>query len=184
MGRPRKFNREGVLEKAIPVFWRNGYAGTSIQDLEAATGVNKSGLYTEFEGKEDLFVAALGHYLQHREGAELLLAEPLGWDNIQAFLLQAPSCAPDQPGCFSINSMRELAMLPAPVAGATHQARQHVYDLLRPNVAAERPRMDVDAVCELIWVFFSGICIELNLPRGVSRHTDTVANFMVMLRAV
>ena len=54
MARPRKFSREGVLEKALPVFWKHGFADASLQELEKATGVNKSGLYSEFSGKEEL----------------------------------------------------------------------------------------------------------------------------------
>jgi TetR/AcrR family transcriptional regulator, copper-responsive repressor len=42
-----------VLEKAIRVFWKRGFPDTSVQDLERATGVNKSGLYSEFRDKED-----------------------------------------------------------------------------------------------------------------------------------
>ena len=52
MGRPKSFSREEVLEKAMPVFWKHGFADTSLQELEQATGVNKSGLYTEFRGRK------------------------------------------------------------------------------------------------------------------------------------
>jgi hypothetical protein len=45
IGQPKNFNREGVLEKALPVFWRRGFADASLHELEKATGVNKSGLY-------------------------------------------------------------------------------------------------------------------------------------------
>ena len=55
MGRPKNFSREEVLQKAIPLFWRRGFADTSLQDLEKATGVNKSGLYSEFASKEEIF---------------------------------------------------------------------------------------------------------------------------------
>jgi len=37
MGRPKNFSREGVLEKALPVFWKHGFANTSLQELEKAT---------------------------------------------------------------------------------------------------------------------------------------------------
>src|SRR5260221_9258499 len=77
MGRPRKFSREGVLQKALPVFWKYGFARTTLPDLERATGVNKSGLYAEFESKEALFLACLRHYLDTRNGGALLMAEPL-----------------------------------------------------------------------------------------------------------
>jgi len=62
MGRRKLFTREDVLNKTIPVFWKHGLAETSVQDLEHATGVRKSGLYAEFKDKEDLFVASIRQY--------------------------------------------------------------------------------------------------------------------------
>src|SRR5271163_4969381 len=113
MGRPRKFSREGVLKRALPVFWKYGFARTTLPDLEQATGVNKSGLYAEFEDKEALFLACLRYYLGTRKSRVLLTAEPLGWRNIERFLEEAPNRAFDQRGCFVVNSMRELDGLPA-----------------------------------------------------------------------
>jgi AcrR family transcriptional regulator len=63
MGRQENFTREAVLEKALPVFCRVGFAEASLHELEQATGVNKSGLYAEFKDKEDLFVQSLRYYL-------------------------------------------------------------------------------------------------------------------------
>jgi AcrR family transcriptional regulator len=59
MGRPKNFTRDAVLEKALLVFWRRGFADASLHELELATGVNKSGLYAEFKDKEDLFMQSL-----------------------------------------------------------------------------------------------------------------------------
>jgi|SRR5215469_7596163 len=64
MGGGRNINREEVLTKTIPVFWKRGFVDTKIEDLEEATGVNKSGLYSEFSSKE-IFVERLKHYLRH-----------------------------------------------------------------------------------------------------------------------
>jgi AcrR family transcriptional regulator len=90
MGRPKNFSREEVLEKAMPVLWKHGFADTSLQELERATGVNKSGLYTEFRDKEDLFVAWLRHYLESQGKRGLLTKEPLGWKNVETFLKNGP----------------------------------------------------------------------------------------------
>ena len=183
MGRPRKFSREGVLQKAMPVFWKYGFARTTLPDLEQATGVNKSGLYAEFESKEALFLACLRHYLDTRESGALLTAEPLGWGNIERFLEEAPSCSLDQRGCFFVNSMRELDCLPP-------EARQLIVDgsaklkkLFRANIAFEKPNMNVNSLCELISPFFSGICIEANLNPDRKRARRKIRNFMRMLRA-
>src|SRR6202790_4867067 len=90
MGRPKSFSRGEVLEKAMPVFWKHGFADTSLQELERATGVNKSGLYSEFRDKEDLFVACLRHYLESQAKRGLLTKEPLGWKNVETFLKNGP----------------------------------------------------------------------------------------------
>jgi AcrR family transcriptional regulator len=183
MGRPRKFSREGVLQKALPVFWKYGFARTTLPDLEQATGVNKSGLYAEFESKEALFVACLRHYLDTRTGGALLTAEPLGWGNIERFLEEAPSCAFDQRGCFFVNSMRELDCLPAEARKVIADGSAKLKQLLRANVAIENPKIDVKSVCELISVFFSGICIEANLNPDRKRARRKIRDFMQMLRA-
>src|SRR5260370_8434468 len=133
MGRPRKFSREGVLQKAMPVFWKYGFARTTLPDLEQATGVNKSGLYTEFESKEALFLACLRHYLNTRESGALLMAEPLGWGNIERFLEEAPSCALDQRGCFSVNSMRGPDGLPPYTPQVNAAAPSHLNESLAPT---------------------------------------------------
>ena len=183
MGRPKKFSREGVLQKALPVFWKYGFARTTLPDLEQATGVNKSGLYAEFDSKEALFLACLRHYLDTRNGGALLKAEPLGWGNIERFLEEAPSCALDQRGCFSVNSMRELEGLPAEARKVIADGRAKLKRLLRANIASENPQMSVDALCELISAFFSGICIEANLNANRTRARRKIKDFMRMIRA-
>src|ERR1700689_1256556 len=113
MARPKNFSREGVLEKALPLFWKHGFADASLQELEKATEVNKSGLYAEFSGKEELFLESLRYYLDRMPQLALLVVEPLGWGNIEQFLKLGPRNAEGQKGCFAISSMRELAISPA-----------------------------------------------------------------------
>jgi AcrR family transcriptional regulator len=183
MGRPRQFSRDGVLAKALPVFWKYGFARATLPDIELATGVNKSGLYAEFESKDELFLACLKHYFSTRTGGALLVAEPLGWDNIQKFLEQAPTCTLDQKGCFSVNSMRELTCLPPEARKLIMENRQRLKRSLKVNIAAESPKMDIDAVCDLVSVFLSGLCIEANLNSDRSHLRQKIESFMQMLRA-
>src|ERR1700719_2325648 len=133
MGRPKKFNREGVLDRAIPVFWKQGFANTTVQDLEQATGVNKSGLYAEFKDKEDLFLASLERYIQ-THGAEILIAQPLGWGNIETFLRLGMGCDGGERGCFAVNSMREVAGLPAAARETISSSQQTLTRLLIKNI--------------------------------------------------
>jgi AcrR family transcriptional regulator len=58
-GRPRSFDPDEVLDKARAVFWNQGYAATSLDDLAAATGLNRPSLYAAFGDKHGLYMAAL-----------------------------------------------------------------------------------------------------------------------------
>jgi AcrR family transcriptional regulator len=58
-GRPRSFDPDQVLDRARAVFWNLGYAATSLDDLAAATGLNRPSLYAAFGDKRALYVAAL-----------------------------------------------------------------------------------------------------------------------------
>ena len=181
MGRPKNFSREEVLEKATPVFWTHGFSDTSLQDLERATGVNKSGLYTEFRDKEDLFVACLRHYLESQEKRGLLTKEPLGWKNVEAFLKNGPLNKGELQGCFSVNSMREFAILPDEAYGVVTRNRALLQHLLAMNIEAEEPKMAPSAIAEMVLSFFSGLCIERNLKSGKASSTRKIENFMTAL---
>jgi AcrR family transcriptional regulator len=182
MGRPRNFSREDVLERALPVFWRHGFSDTSLQDLERATGVNKSGLYTEFRDKEDLFVACLRHYLESQGKRGLLTKEPLGWKNVETFLKNGPLNKGEQQGCFSVNSMREFAILPDEAYGVVTENRALLQRLLAMNIGAEKTSMAPSAIAEMVLSFFSGLCIERNLKSGKASSTRKIENFMTALR--
>jgi AcrR family transcriptional regulator len=182
MGRPKGFNREEVLEKAMPVFWKHGFADTSLQDLERATGVNKSGLYTEFRDKEDLFMACLRHYLESQGKRGLLTKEPLGWKNIENFLKNGPLYKGEQQGCFSVNSMREFAILPDEAYAVVTENRALVERLLAMNIETEKTKMAPSAIAEMVLSYFSGLCIERNLKSGKSSSTRKIKSFMTALR--
>lgn len=86
-GRPRTFDEDEALERAVEVFWRQGYEGTSITDLTTAMGVNKPSLYAVYGGKADLFRRVVAHYAQHDMAyAQAALEEPTALDVVRRFL--------------------------------------------------------------------------------------------------
>ncbi len=62
MARPKEFDPDEALEKAMQTFWAQGYHDTSVRDLVRSTGVNQYGLYSTFNDKHGLFLAALDRY--------------------------------------------------------------------------------------------------------------------------
>ncbi|MFE1803079.1 MULTISPECIES: TetR/AcrR family transcriptional regulator [unclassified Streptomyces] len=64
IGRPRGFDTEEALERAMRVFWEQGYEGASLTDLTSAMGITRTSMYAAFGNKEDLFRKALERYTE------------------------------------------------------------------------------------------------------------------------
>ncbi|MEM5387644.1 TetR/AcrR family transcriptional regulator [Paraburkholderia phymatum] len=62
-GRPREFDLDHTIERAMQVFWTRGYQATSLPDLMQATGLSRGSLYAAFGDKHGLFLLALDHYI-------------------------------------------------------------------------------------------------------------------------
>ncbi len=114
MGRPKKYDREAVLDRAMQAFWRNGYEATSTADLEAQMGVNRSSLYAEFGSKHGLYAAALERYLTHVVPGFIgaLSERDAGVGAIEAVLARFASWAGapgTEAGCMICNAATETA---------------------------------------------------------------------------
>src|SRR5260370_8746508 len=98
VARPKEFDREDALRRAIPVFWERGFAGTSTDDLVGAMGIGRQSLYDTFGDKRRLFLAALRTY--NTDGVTALLrklrAGPTPLPPIEP-ILSAPPTPPQQP---------------------------------------------------------------------------------------
>src|SRR5260370_35780377 len=62
MARPREFDREAAVERAMSVFWRKGYAATSTDDLLRAMHIGRQSMYDTFGDKYRLYLEALERY--------------------------------------------------------------------------------------------------------------------------
>jgi TetR/AcrR family transcriptional regulator, transcriptional repressor for nem operon len=110
MGRPAKFEAEEVIDKAVEVFWRQGFAGTTPQDLVDELGIGKGSLYNTFKSKHHLFGLALRRYSATRV---VSLAEALeGPGPVLPRLRQAmrtlAGIGDHRYGCLIVNSVAEL----------------------------------------------------------------------------
>ncbi|SNC59793.1 transcriptional regulator, TetR family [Kytococcus aerolatus] len=114
MGRPRSFDDDMVLSRAMEEFWTHGYAGTSPARLAEATGIAKGSLYNAFSNKRALFDQCLDLY--HRqviETAEYWMAQPgTARECISAALkavVDGDLAQPQRRGCLIGNTAVELA---------------------------------------------------------------------------
>jgi TetR/AcrR family transcriptional repressor of nem operon len=97
------------------VFWQNGFNATSIKDLVAASGVGRGALYSDFDGKEQLFLACLEAYRARfaDPAIQVLTSGSNGLKSIEAyfdyFIALHEKRGMPGPGCFIANTMTELA---------------------------------------------------------------------------
>ncbi|WP_019170177.1 TetR/AcrR family transcriptional regulator [Pseudaminobacter salicylatoxidans] len=89
IGRPRGFDRDAALLAAMRTFWKQGYEGTSVQDLVTAMGVNKPSLYSTFGCKEEIFREAIELYdrLEGRATTQSLAEAKTARDAVETMLL-------------------------------------------------------------------------------------------------
>ncbi|WP_344464880.1 TetR/AcrR family transcriptional regulator [Kitasatospora kazusensis] len=146
MGRPRTFDEEAILDRAMLLFWRKGYEATSMNDLVEELELGRGSIYAAFGDKHRLFVQALGRYLGRQ--SELLAA---ALDDRQPALPQLrhlfetllrADAACSGAGCFSVNSIAELLPGDAAVAELARTSLRSAEDaftaqLVRAEAAGE-----------------------------------------------
>lgn len=86
MGRPKGYRVDEVVARALVAFWKEGFEGTSLKELEQATGLNKFSLYDAFGSKRGLYLACLKLYVSRDLGPFFAAFEPGGDDSFEAFL--------------------------------------------------------------------------------------------------
>jgi AcrR family transcriptional regulator len=87
-GRPREFDADIALDRVLPVFWRDGFEGASVQELADAAGVSKPSLYAAYGNKEALYLAALKRYADEHTADRVarLEAEPDAREAMRQFM--------------------------------------------------------------------------------------------------
>jgi TetR/AcrR family transcriptional repressor of nem operon len=114
MPRPREYDPDVALERAMQVFWAKGYEATSLDDLCAAMELSRSSLYAAFGDKRDLLLKSIDRYSERgTDRIRAALARPVPFRQALAALLDefidAIVAGPGRRGCFIGNCAAELA---------------------------------------------------------------------------
>lgn len=129
-GRPRSFDRQGALERAMDVFWERGYQAASMSDLTEAMGINSPSLYAAFGSKEALFREAVKLY-QQTAGEEVwnvVEGAPTARAAMEGLLLASAEAnvRPHRPtGCLIVLSSAHPDALPGGACGELTAIRKH-----------------------------------------------------------
>lgn len=135
MARPKAFDVDQALERAMELFWLKGYHATSLPDLVEHMGIGRQSLYDTYGGKRQLFLQALDRYSTVMIGGALCRLEQSGasLDDLTAFLEAVVAYQTGKrlrTACLMINSAMELAIRDKEVArrvGAHHRRMEGAF---------------------------------------------------------
>lgn len=179
MARPQEFESADVLHRALGVFWRDGYEGTSLDQLLRATGLSKSSLYASFGNKRELFLKAFDAYRSERtREMHLLLSEGTGRAAVEAFfrrIIRDASAVEFQHGCMSTNQAVEMAPHDADVKARVEADFQLIEDALTEAIARGQRDgsvaniRDPRVLAELFVIAFPGFQVMVRAGTGQRR---------------
>jgi AcrR family transcriptional regulator len=167
-GRPRQFDASLALDKALEIFAKQGYHGTSITDLTEAMGLTSGSVYKAFKDKRGVFIAAFDHHRARRQRqlAALLGGDGSGRDRLLRLLMNyaANSCEDEgRNGCIVVGSAAELALFDAEIAARVAAALDHNERQIAELIAAGKadgsiaPHVDAPTTARLLLCLTSGM---------------------------
>ncbi len=189
MARPKEFNPDEALDKAMHVFWHKGYEATSMEDLLAAMDINRGSLYATFGDKRQLFLKAMDRYctgggvgsrisILHQPGPALPLIR-----RFIAAMLEFGLSDPQRRGCMITNTVMELAPhekdIAKKVAGRLQMAEEAFFTLLMRAQQEGDLAQDKDprALARVLVTMMQGtiVMIKAGLPADQIRQTADTA---------
>ncbi|MHC5905441.1 TetR/AcrR family transcriptional regulator [Streptomyces sp. S6] len=182
----KHFDPDAALETVVRLFWRQGVASTGIQDVVTATGLNRSSLYATFGGKQELYLAALRHYLEQRSQPMFrhLAEDERGLSAVSEFfggLIEA-RCSGEYArwGCMVSNAHAGAENSDPAVRAVLDQHHQELRDALYAAlVTAERqgqlaPGADPGASADLLALLAYGVNLRSRAGADAATLTSTV----------
>lgn len=151
MGRSKEFEESVVLQKAMELFWQQGYEKTSLSDLVEHMGIHRRSLYDTFGDKHTLFLKTIdffGEFVKSRLTNETLRAETAkqAIQFIFDFMIERSG---NSLGCLFVNSATEMAPRDKEVEEKTKAAfvyiEQLLADIIHRGQQAGEFRCDYDA---------------------------------------
>ena len=190
MARPRSFDPDEALDLARDVFWQNGFQGTSLDDITAATGLAKPSLYAAFGDKNALFLKVLDRY--HASivaNAERVLNQgPSARDAIERWLTGfVPYCSGTKGirGCLSVNTAADGISDQKDVRDRVERFNRKLEQLLGSRLRADRAQFsdafDPDAAAHTIMAIYLGLMIMAKDAPAAARVRATLNQALKLL---
>ncbi|MCV7424525.1 helix-turn-helix transcriptional regulator [Mycobacterium yunnanensis] len=183
MARSKEFDPEVALDAAMRLFWRNGFARTSTQDLVAELGIARASLYDTFGSKRGLYLAALDSYLAGAGGQVPQLVAQRAESGLAAVraLLKAATALPEvglPPGCFTVNATVEHGDGDSEISARLDTNRDRMESVFRGALARARAEgtlgadVDLDTAAVLLSTVLTGLQVLSRAGESQSHRID------------
>ena len=191
MARSKEFNEEEALDKAMEIFWKQGYEKTSIQDLVDQMGIHRRSLYDTFGDKHSLFVQTLERYesLIAAQIRKQITEEMTTVESIRKiFELAVYSDNASPKGCLMVNTAVELSLLDNEVSqriqSAFKQTENLIADLLiRGQARGEVARsFDIGELARYIHNALIGVRVLVKMTADPKEFDSTIDMTLSILK--
>jgi AcrR family transcriptional regulator len=151
-GRPRSFDRDEALHRAMMLFWEKGFQATSMSELTAAMGINAPSLYAAFGSKDALYREAMALY-EEGDGVELgrqIAEAPSARAAIEAYLMRSAALftrSGKPAGCMVVLSVIHGAGTSPQTCTALRDARAEAQAIIEARLRRAVETGELPATC-------------------------------------
>jgi len=192
VARPKEFDPDKAIEKAMQVFWHKGYEATSMEDLLTAMDLNRGSLYDTFGDKRQLFLKVIDRYCTGFVGEKFaLLNQPgLALPTLRRFIhtmIEGALADPQRRGCLIANTVMELAPHEKGIAGKVNQALKvgegAFYDLLTRAKKQGELKADKDprAIARFLTTMMQGTIVMIKAGASSEQITQATETALSVL---
>jgi TetR/AcrR family transcriptional regulator, transcriptional repressor for nem operon len=149
MARPREFDRDAALKRAMSVFWAKGYAGASTDDLLEAMSIGRQSMYGAFGDKRTLYVEALERYQQDSIMGHIdrLRSAPSAMAGVENLLLGLIALEDDTRllGCMGVGSIGEFGTADPELTALRARSGAILFEALVKQLRTAQKAGEIDA---------------------------------------
>ena len=186
----RQFDEQELIATALDVFWRKGFHDATMQDLAAASGVQRGSLYNAYGDKEQIFLRAFDAYTaQFLETARRALADGDVAGRLRNFfdvvIVNMTSGTPAR-GCLTTRTALDPSISRRAVRQRVHGLLSRLEQLVAQAISAASPRrgaIDANRTARVVVVFSRGLAVMERAGYGRKELKDAAATFVAALAA-
>lgn len=192
MARPKEFDTDAVLQRAMELFWQHGYEATSMTLLTDELGIGRASLYATFGDKRELYLKAVRRYLDTRDPdvVELLSqpgpALPAVRALVDTYVTQSVDDK-DHRGCLVVNAATELLPHDASVLRLVESSWDTIEIALTTALTRARANGEISAskdpraLARFLLVFLQGVRVLAKAGPDPERLRDAAAQALSAL---